>query len=141
MAPPHKGAVNFKWISIPVVLEWSWNLCHSLSSSLSFLYPYEHWPLDIVWLGRTGNEEGRNGSIILFPSLKPVKCSRRTELLSINCKINAYCINKFTKMPPVELLPIFDSHSSFLPFGLTSFCVFMAFYSFLKCLLARKYLS
>lgn len=70
----------------------------------------------------------RKEEIILFPSLKPVKCAKRAELLSTNCKINAYCINKFTRMPPVELVHIFDSHSSFLPLGLTSSFVFMAFH-------------
>lgn len=109
-----------------VVPEWSWNLWHSSNSSLSL--PIWTWPLDIVWLSRTGKEEGRNVSIILFPSLKPVKCSRKTELLSTNCKINAYCINKFTKMLSVELIHTSDSHSSFPPLGFTSSFVFMEFY-------------
>lgn len=95
-----------------------------------------HWILyDSAGLGMKKEEI----SIILFASLKPVvKCSRRTEFLSTNCKINVYCINKFTKMLPVELIHIFDSHSSFFPLGLTSSSfVFMEFYLFLKCFLAE----
>lgn len=89
-----------------------------------------HWIL--YGTAGMGMRKGRNVGTIVLTSLKAVKFSKVIGLFSTTCKINAYCINRFTKMPPVELIHIFESHLLFFPLGLTSSCVFMAFYSFLK---------
>lgn len=74
----------------------------------------------------------RNFGIVIFLSLKPVQFSKGIGHFSTTCKISACCINKFTQMPPVELIHIFDSHSSLFPLGFTYSFVVMAFNSFLK---------